>query len=189
MISKQPQTPAARGFTLIELMTVIVIIVILMSVAVGGISFIKDRQNRSLALVQIHLLAKGIESYKLDVGNYPGVDQNTPLDGDVSEELYQALFLDGYNSHTSGDGSIEIYLPELDPRSGKQTWVEKTTAPAPPTAPQKIVDPWGNAYRYRKGDNAENPDFDLWSLGKDGLTDTSDPSMQNKVNGDDIRNF
>jgi hypothetical protein len=68
-----------------------------------------------------------------------------------------------------------------------------TTTAATPTATSTIVDPWGKEYRYRKGTAAQNPDFDLWSTGKDVDTNTSNPSLTtpatNNRNVDDIRNF
>ena len=60
-----------------------------------------------------------------------------------------------------------------------------------PPAAQKILDPWGNEYLYRKGANAVNPDFDLWSKGKDGKTKTGTAAadMTSADMRDDIKNF
>lgn len=60
-----------------------------------------------------------------------------------------------------------------------------------PKASTTIIDPWGQEYRYRKGNNAQNPDFDLWSIGNNGLTRTgnSDADLSHKDTKDDIRNF
>ena len=182
--------PHRRGFTLIEMMTVITIIIILAGITVAGMGFITDRQANAKAKVDIELLSKAIEEYKLDFGDYPGFDEHTDVEGDVSDELYNALFYEGYVAleANGGDGSIDIYLNELDPRSGKQSWVAKTNANRPP-ADLQIVDPWGRPYRYRKGDNAQNPDFDLWSTGKDGLTNPANPQKTLTGNKDDVRNF
>ena len=62
-----------RGFTLIEMMTVITIIVILAGITVAGMSFINDKQANNLADVQINQLSSAIEKYKLDNGDYPGI--------------------------------------------------------------------------------------------------------------------
>ena len=182
--------PKRRGFTLIEMMTVITIIVILAALTVAGMSFIRDRQANALAKVQIEQLSAAIEKYKLDNGDYPGLDPDSPLDGDISEELYNELFHDGYNDLevNGGEGVIPIYLNELDPRNSKQTMVKKTNGNNPPSD-LKILDPWGNPYLYRKGNLANNPDYDLWSSGKDGDTDPSDSSRTAAGNRDDVRNF
>jgi prepilin-type N-terminal cleavage/methylation domain-containing protein len=189
-----PQRPGKAAFTLIELMVVITIIVILAGLVVGGMEYANQRQASEKTKVQIALLSKGIEEYKLDMGAYPGTADNTPIAGDVSEQLYQALFKDGYdytNPNTppaSWTKATKIYLNDLDPRNNKQGWVTTTTNAAP-GANLKIIDPWGNNYRYRKGTNAQNPDFDLWSMGKDGKTNTTTPSTTQPDNKDDIRNF
>jgi prepilin-type N-terminal cleavage/methylation domain-containing protein len=189
-----PQRPGKAAFTLIELMVVITIIVILAGLVVGGMEYANQRQASEKTKVQIALLSKGIEEYKLDMGAYPGTADNTPIAGDVSEQLYQALFKDGYdytNPNTppaSWTKATKIYLNDLDPRNNKQGWVTTTTNAAP-RANLKIIDPWGNNYRYRKGTNAQNPDFDLWSMGKDGKTNTATPSTTQTDNKDDIRNF
>ncbi len=178
-----------RGFTLIEMMTVITIIIILIAITAAGFGFVNDRQANAKAKVDIELLSKGIEAYKNDWGEYPGLDENTAVDGDISEQLYDALFYDGWNYKTNGVGDeIEIYLNQLDPRSGKQSWLEKTNGNTPP-ASLKITDPWGRNYLYRKGDDAQNPDFDLWSRGKDGNSNLVNPDKTDPDNKDDIRNF
>ena len=100
----------------------------------------------------------------------------------------------------AGDLDQKIYLAQLDPGNkdspNKQGWTSFT----PPTsASTKITDPWGNEYRYRSAmpppttgvviPNAatQNPDFDLWSMGKDGKTKPETPL--DTTNRDDIKNF
>ncbi len=200
------------AFTLIELMAVITIIVILAGLVVGGMGYVSEKQASSKAKVQIALLSKAIEEYKLDMGSYP-LTANT-ADGSVkSALLYQALFKEGYDytspttpptNWTKTINGVEypkatkIYLPDLDPRTSKQGWVDVVTT-VPASTP--IKDPWGNEYRYRTAfdypssptttsqPNAAtmNPDFDLWSRGKDGLTNPASPA--DTKNRDDIKNF
>jgi general secretion pathway protein G len=193
------------AFTLIELMAVITIIVILAGIVVGGLGYVNEKQAREKAKVQLALISKALEEYKLDNARYPGKDQDTAADGTITNELYEELFYEGYdytkqNNPTPWEKTVDgivvpkatkIYLPELDPTASKQGWMTPVTGsnPQPPVPgpTTKIKDPWGNEYRYRKGTNAENPDFDLWSAGKDGKSvpgTASDPS-----NKDDIRNF
>lgn len=188
----QQSKKSAKGFTLIELVAVITIIVMLGAIAVGGMGYLDQKRSKEQAKVTIELLAQAIENYKLEMGEYPGLDEDTDVEGKVSDELYDALFYEGYlysvddPAWTQGMAS-KIYLAELDPRNGKQTLVNSTTGDVPDSG-LKIRDPWGREYRYRKGDDAQNPDFDLWSVGKDGNTDASNPSRDGD-NADDIRNF
>lgn len=186
------------GFTLIELMTVITIMVILAAVTVAGVGFVNEFQAKKKAQIDIELLSKAIEEYKLDTGKYPGDDANTAVEGDVSEQLYKALFYDGYESQNSDPkGEVKMYVPELNPKNSKQSWVTFVDDKAEMPDNLKILDPWRRSYRYRKGEDkdpsntsySQNPDFDLWSTGKDGKTDASNPDRTIKENGDDIRNF
>jgi prepilin-type N-terminal cleavage/methylation domain-containing protein len=197
---KITQRNGKAAFTLIELMAVITIIVILAGLVVGGMGFVTERQAKEKARVQIALLSKAIEEYKLDMGKYPGSAENTSATGTISAELYDRLFYQGYEfGETPGrpdtptdPKATKIYLPDLDPTSSKQGWVTaETSASAKPKPAQKILDPWGNEYLYRKGTNAVNPDFDLWSKGKDGLTKTGTAAgdMTSKEMRDDIKNF
>jgi len=182
------------AFTLIELLAVIAIIVILAGLVVGGMEYANQRSATEKAKIQIALLSKAIEEYKMDMGAYPGTDENTAIAGDVSEQLYETLFKDGYDytdpatPPSPWTKATKIYLTQLDPRNSKQGWVTKTTA-STPDANLKIRDPWGNGYRYRKGSNAQNPDFDLWSTGKDGKTNAANSAKTETDNKDDIRNF
>jgi prepilin-type N-terminal cleavage/methylation domain-containing protein len=194
-MKNNPRT-VRQGFTLVELMAVITIIVILAALVVSGMSFAIERQAKNKAQVQIELLSKAIQDYKFDMGRYPGVEDNSPVDGtNMTEELYEALFYEGFQAAESpggntatGGGATKIYLAELDPISSKQGWTgPATTMPAK----TKILDPWGREYRYRKGDSAQNPDFDLWSTGKDGETNASDSAgaLKDPKNRDDLKNF
>jgi prepilin-type N-terminal cleavage/methylation domain-containing protein len=194
--STSMKTPSRRhpaAFTLIELMAVVTIIVILAGIVVAGLGFVNEKQAREKAKVQIGMLERAIEEYKMDMGAYPGTGANfggtaTASGGDSSQVLYNTLFKDGYdytnpNSPPSNWAkATKIYIAELDPRNSKLGWVDPVTNATPPTG-IKLRDPWGNTYRYRVGNNAQNPDFDLWSMGKNGTTDPV-----NKIK-DDIRNF
>jgi prepilin-type N-terminal cleavage/methylation domain-containing protein len=96
-----PRTGKA-AFTLIELMAVITIIVILAGLVVGGMGFVSERQAKEKAKVQIALLSKALEEYKLDMGSYPPtVDKPNVASpagtGTSAVSLYDALFYDGYD--------------------------------------------------------------------------------------------
>ena len=177
----QPSSPNRRGFTLIELLVVIAIIVILAGLSLGGYGYIVRKQADSQAAIQISLLSKALEEYKLDNGAYPGPPPATPNAIFTSNGLYKELYWNAVN--TSPTPGAKIYLAELDPNSKSQGWIEGTDATA------TIRDPWGNEYIYRRGDNddAKNPDFDLLSKGKDGETDDSNPDASE--NRDNIDNF
>lgn len=186
---KQSRKPAA-GFTLIELMAVITIIVILAGLVVAGMGYVNDRQAREKAKIQIGLLEKALEEYKMDNGQYPMFQDPAGTGTGRTTELFRLLYLEGMQKKT------KIYLPELNPKNNKMGWTSGSTE----TSSSTIVDPWGNEYRYRSAmflqgstlrPNArtQNPDYDLWSAGKDADSDTTNSSPKQDKNRDDIRNF
>ncbi|MGJ8644466.1 MAG: type II secretion system protein GspG [Luteolibacter sp.] len=155
---------SAKGFTLIELLVVVAIIAILAALSIGGFNYVSNKQAYSTAELQINLLSKALEEYKLDNGEYP---TTTSTNG-----LFLALYWEGANTTPPG----KIYLSELDPINNKQAWTSGTGAST------AIIDPWGNQYIYRNGStpSARNPDFDLLSTGPDGNVTTE---------GDNVSNF
>ena len=165
------------AFTLIELMAVITIIVILAGLVVGGMGFVTERQAKEKAKVQIALLSKAIEEYKLDMGTYPPTGNSVDGSGQSVDSLYTSLFYEGYDyekqttppaTWTKKIGTVDfpkatkIYLTDLDPTRNKQGWMSSSFAgQATPPLPTKtgknsttIVDPWGKEYGYRTGTDA-----------------------------------
>ncbi len=192
-LMKRPSLSVSRGFTLVEMLVVITIIVILAAMLLGGLQFVKDKQAREKTKVQVQLLCKSIEDYKLDNGYYPSDPSDpshpTPPNPDGSKNsnvLYKALYWDTNNDGKGADTDTvqKIYCAELDPLQKKQGWTQGTGANA------TIIDPWFNEYRYRIGTTSWNPDYDLWSAGKDGKTNASAPKRLDAFeNKDDIGNF
>jgi type II secretion system protein G len=152
-------SPKARAFTLIELLVVITIIVILAGLSMGGYSYVTRKQAESQAAIQISLLSKALEEYKLDNGEFPASSGGTTA-------LYTALYLNGVNN----PNTAKIYLAELDPVNNRQGWIDNSGGSV------RIIDPFGSEYTYRRGDDpaAKNPDFDLASKGKDSKIGTPD---------------
>jgi len=148
--------------------------------------FVKTRQKNNQAEIQIGLLSKGIEDYKLDNGDYPGAEDAGGSSGeDESNMLFKALYWDSDDDGNgmppgSPDEDQIVYLSELDPLNDAQKWTEGSGEFA------EIIDPWENEYRYRRGSGALNPDYDLWSMGKDEVTAGDGTDDKDK---DDIRNF
>jgi prepilin-type N-terminal cleavage/methylation domain-containing protein len=198
------------AFTLIELMAVITIIVILAALVVGSMGFVNERQAKAKANVQLGILAKALEDYKLDNGTYPPTANKTgsfTTNGtSTSAELYVALFYEGYdyaqqNSPANWTKKVngvdvpkatKIYIPELNPINSKQGWTDPVTGTTPP-ASVPLKDPWGYQYCYRTATNnagianggTQNPDFDLWSMGKNGKSSPDTPTSPD--NRDDIK--
>lgn len=187
------------AFTLIELMAVITIIVILAALVISGMGFVTERQAKEKAKIQIQLISKALEDYKLDNGSYPA-SSNTADGTGQSSILFAALYM-GYTpdgnppANTDASNPAKIYISDLDPVTNKQGWTSGTVK-----KDTKIMDPWGHEYRYRSAmgaaadggaakpnDSTINPDFDIWSAGKDGKSNPA--SASDKMNNDDIKNF
>jgi prepilin-type N-terminal cleavage/methylation domain-containing protein len=178
---KRPIRTLRSGFTLMEMLVVISIIAILAGLSFGGFNYVKAKQAREQAKLQVKLLSLALEDYKADNGVFP---ENGVTDGsNGTEKIYEALY--------PQDSNAKVYLPELNPNNDPQGWLAGETGPGS----LKIYDPWGNEYRYRTNRSgnprifASNPDFDLWSVGPDGETqasanggyDPTDPKNQDDI--------
>ena len=75
--TSQSRTGAARraGFTLIEIMAVVVIMGMLMTVLAVGISGQLDKARMSTARAQISRIEQALDFYQLDNARYPTSDQ------------------------------------------------------------------------------------------------------------------
>ena len=183
-------TRPSRGFTLMELLVVVAIIMILAALSLGGLRFMQGKQAEKKCRAQIAMLSSALEEYKLDFGRYP-VANDTGTAGDMgSNVLFVALYWDsdGNGAGVGADPNQRIYLPELDPGSTKQGWSSNPIAGPTNT----ILDPWQQPYRYRSGllgtgavnNDCINPDFDLWSFGPDGVAGSAtgnDPRAQDNI--------
>ena len=121
-----------RGFTIIELMIVLVIAVALALIAIPNYQAYVERARRATAIKDISQLSMAIERYHTKTGTFPASlnDLNIPLPMDPWGHAYQYL-------------GIDVVPP---PNVG--------------------------AVRKDKNLNPLNSDYDLYSKGPDGLTQT-----------------
>lgn len=61
----------ARGFTMVELLTVIAIVVILIGLVVGGFTAVKSRSSRATTLMMFRAIEAALQRYYADWGAYP----------------------------------------------------------------------------------------------------------------------
>lgn len=159
---KQAMIRSRHGFTLVEMLVVMAIILILAGFGVVGLLRVLRKQGEAQARGQIGMISAGLEAYRGENDSYPV--------GEGSNLLYRSLYWDA----AQGGGSV--FLEKFS--DGK--WISGDGASA------TVIDPWGNEYGYRCiGD--QNPDFDLWSAGPDGEADPDDPDAA--VNRDNIDNW
>ncbi|MCX7634723.1 MAG: type II secretion system major pseudopilin GspG [Syntrophales bacterium] len=106
----------SRGFTLIELMVVIVILGILAGLIIPRIMGRPDEARRAKARVQIESIATALKLYKLDNGNYPTTEQGLqalveqPTTGPPAKGWRQGGYLEGKKVPKDPWGRDFVYL-------------------------------------------------------------------------------
>ncbi len=208
---------AAKGFTLMEVLIVMVIIVVLATMTISIYTWLETRKSEQTAEAVVRRVTKALDSYHTDVGEYPYGTESpfrnngvAVADGDEysSNVVYMALFGD-YKNEGVPDRDAVIYDPELNPSTQPQNnptvrEIKLTNKKGRQVKIYILADPWGLTYRYRLGHEQPipnknpksskvvmgkgvNPDFDFWSFGKDSDCDLD--NYEAKENEDNISNM
>ncbi|MCG3147567.1 MAG: hypothetical protein PCFJNLEI_01007 [Verrucomicrobiae bacterium] len=193
-MKKSPSNHRSRGFTLIEMLTVLGIIMLLVAVILGTMRHAERKIGISLARAEINAMEMALEAYRADNGYYPLTGGVRPafqhavrgtLPGFLaacsnSWVLYCAL------SGTSLDGTpnkSKAYF-QFPPNRLEQSFylgtyggpggtnVNLTDVLGTPNG-KIFVDNFRNPYAYYRpatpATDRKNPaTFDLWSFGPDG---------------------
>jgi general secretion pathway protein G len=157
-MSVLPRRPKSLGFTLVEMLVVIVIIAILMGVAIAIVSGVVRRAQMTRTEVLVRTLTTACEDYRQDFDQYPP--------GQGSKALHQAL----------GSPRIVILVREVDghiyTRKGpliefRLGQLEKGAPTAQPPPASAIIDAWDNEIRYVRPGVHNKKGVDIWSDGPD----------------------
>ncbi len=179
-----------EGFTLLELLTVVAIIIVLAGLILSGMGYAQQKSASERARAEIAAMSLAIEAYKIDNGDYPryaasGSNNTNALSTGSSVNpttvyipnatiLYQALVGDTDGNGRTDTGSKAYFQFKADMLS---------TGTAAASGSTYVIDPFGYAYGYStranhlatSGSNPDprsyNPTFDLWSTG--GQTTTA----------------
>lgn len=129
------QTNQQAGFSLIEIMVVLVIIGLLVSIVAPNVLDRADDARAQKVQADFSTIATTLKLYRLDNFNYP-----------TSEQGLEAL----------------VTQPSIDPLP--TNWKKGGYLDDMPK------DPWGRPYLYLSPAEFSDKDFDLYSLGADGVT-------------------
>ena len=165
----------AAGFSMIELMTVIAIMVILAGLLIAALPGIQSKINRGRVERMMAEFADGLSKYQLDHGIYP---QNPPNRGErdtVGIEGASVLY-----KHLSGDwnedGEVDfdtdekVYVSKLSFKENQESKDPRVGVSG--DGKFVVLDAYGNEFRYlAQPPNIDpeeretfNPTYDLWSI-------------------------
>ena len=163
------------GFSIIELMTVIAIMVILAGLLISALPGIQSKINRGKVERMMAELADGLSKYQLDHGIYP---QNPPEGGnrdstgiEGSSILYKHLSGDwNEDGEADFDTDEKVYVPRLTFKENEESKDPRVGVSG--AGKFVVLDAYGNEFRYLAQppnidpDKREtfNPTYDLWSI-------------------------
>lgn len=70
------RTGQNKGFTIVELLTVMAVIALLIGLLVPALALVKDRAKEVQQRAQFHAITSGLEMFKADFGDYPESNDN-----------------------------------------------------------------------------------------------------------------
>ncbi|MCH2211667.1 MAG: type II secretion system protein GspG [Fuerstiella sp.] len=180
-MQKRNNCAAGRhGFSLIELLIVLAILVLLASLVAPRLLGSREKANVDAAKTQISLLKTSLEMYSLHMGGYPSTEQGLKalVERPSSSSLSETSGDDGFGGDDEfgveedlADLGLDDEAESLDGDSGgnsnwQGSYLKSDSLPK---------DPWGTAYRYEfPGQNNKVGEPDIWSLGPDRKDNTAD---------------
>jgi len=167
-----------RGFSLIELLIVLAILVLLASLVAPRLLGSREKANVDAAKTQISLFKSTLEIYSLHNSGYPTSEQGLKAlierpsgdSGEGGDDEFGEDEFGGDEDLTDMDIDEEGDDMEEDQGSSNSNWQ------GPYIKSDKLPkDPWGSAYRYEfPGQNNKIGEPDIWSLGPDRKDRTDD---------------
>lgn len=169
------------GFTLVELLVVLVIVGVLCGLMFTGYFYVLDKQAHKQAYVELRVLKVSIENYRRSFNGYPICPQNVCTPG-------ECLFLSLAGFHNE-KGTLEMppypatistelfgydlesydttQIPDIEHNEGKSLMLWLSQILGKDVA---FKDPWGNDYVYEYPLQEGGRGFRLFSMGPDGKT-------------------
>ncbi|MEO0415633.1 MAG: prepilin-type N-terminal cleavage/methylation domain-containing protein [Verrucomicrobiota bacterium] len=165
-----------RGFSLIELMVVVGIMILLAGLVIAALPGVESRINRNKTLTYIAELGNGIDRYELDNGifplNVPSSDDPTTRDQEGLEGgnvLYTHLSGD-FDEDGSPDEGATVYVPSLDYDSNEDRKEKRSDKVISGSGTYTLIDAYNNEVRYlahkpnTEDKKTKHPSYDIWSI-------------------------
>jgi type II secretory pathway pseudopilin PulG len=175
-----------NGFTLIELIVVVGIIIVLTGLVLSTAGYARKKSARARAETEIAAISAACENYKADNAVYPnssgsgGTDGLDPSTTNLVNYQMPCRYMYG---QISGDPDFDG-TPNTNARAYmafKEISLLRADMSIPPSSSNPVTairDPFGNSYGYSTAKAANpggaigfNPTFDLWSIA-DGAAGT-----------------
>lgn len=142
-----------NAFTLTEILVVIAIIVILAGILVGGLGFAGRRADEAKARATITEFSAGLDKFRSEKGYYPPCIDTANVKFTISGDKVELKLANDYDFY--------------DKKGSKKPYMEGIEA-------GELLDPWGNAFKYKCPGTHNTASFDLWSIGADGVPGNED---------------
>lgn len=173
--------PSRAGFSLIELIASVAILLVLAGVVVPAVSSKIERARVSRAMSDMKEISDSFNSYKLDTGLWPS-NGNFSMNATTSTSftMMPCMYVNTFN-HANWNGP---YLTQGYNVSGSTMWV----APSTSGTAGGLLDPWGRPYTvfyYANGFNGGKGAIVLVSRGQDGQLDTTSAQAWGGTAADD----
>lgn len=100
----------SRGFTIVELLIVIVVIAILAAITVVAFNGVQQRARATTAQSELAAVAKKLEMHKIDNGTYPSASNNAAWKDYIAQATGQVTEAKNYIICRSPDGSQYAFI-------------------------------------------------------------------------------
>ncbi|MCB1194573.1 prepilin-type N-terminal cleavage/methylation domain-containing protein [bacterium] len=177
----------SKGFTLIELMAVAIILLILVGLGVPAIRYHYGKSKKNKAIAQLLRLETALENYKNDLGAYPVVLTEAEYFGDSgSDKNKRSVLIQALSGFDKNKNKLAQYWNDSDWHGPYLEFTAKEL-----DASGQFIDPWKQPYLFdgtaggRALKNLQS--FDIVSRGEDKQWDSSNAG--NPLNDDNIVNW
>ena len=149
----------ARGFTLLEMVIVIAVILVLASLALGLFASNVDEAKRLHTEMLVQNLDLACKNYRGSLGIYPPDDKGDSRNLHFYLGQPRVKKIDADASSSAGAPFLEFRADWLEAASG---------VPDPKTNPVPVIDAWGRKILYRTPGVRNPTHVDVWSPGENG---------------------